>query len=145
MRARTSIIMISLFSFLFGSPPASDASPAGETKEEYALRLKKDREVLKALANAGSDLSKPHEIEFHFVSYDEAKILAVAEEGKKMGYRVSKIDSLTDKEGRKYWYFDLIQSVVPSEKNVFSHSGAMTALGRRHDVEFDGWGCLIVK
>jgi regulator of RNase E activity RraB len=137
--------MISLFSFLFGSAQASDASGSGESKEERAVRLKKDRDVLKALANAGSDVSKPHEIEFHFVGYDEAKISAVAEEGKKMGYRVSKIDSLADKKGRKYWYFDLIQSVVPSEKNVFSHSEAMTALGKRHDVEFDGWGCLIVK
>ena len=139
----TLITMISLFSFLFGSTHAADAS--GETKEELALRLRKDREVLKALANAHSDLSKPHEIEFHFVGYDEAKISAVAEDGKKMGYCVSKISTLADKQDRKYWYFDLVKSVVPSEKNVFSHSAAMTALGKRHDVEFDGWGCLVVK
>ena len=134
--------MISLFSFLFGS---SHASAAGESKEERSVRLQKDREVLQALANAKSDLTKPHEIEFHFVSYEEAKILAVAEEGKKMGYRVSKIGSLVDKKDRNYWYFDLIQDVVPSEKNIFSHSEAMTALGKKHNVEFDGWGCLVVK
>ncbi|MDX2109037.1 MAG: ribonuclease E inhibitor RraB [Verrucomicrobiota bacterium] len=145
MRKLTFIIMISIFSFLFGSAHASNASGSSETKEELAVRLKKDREVLKALANAGSDLSKPHEIEFHFVGYDEAKISAVSTEGKQMGYRVSKIDSLTDKKGQKYWYFDLIQSVVPSEKNVFSHSAVMTALGKKYDVEFDGWGCLIVE
>ena len=136
------ILMISLFSFLFGS---SQASTASESKEEHSIRLEKDREVLQALANAGSNLTKPHEIEFHFVGYEEGKILAVAEEGKKMGYRVSKIGSLEDKKGRKYWYFDLIQDVVPSEKNIFSRSEAMTALGKKHNVEFDGWGCLVVK
>ncbi len=143
MRKLTYIIMISLFSFLFGSARALDAT--SETQKERAVRLEKDREVLKALANAGSDLSKPHEIEFHFVSYEEAKIMEVAKEGKTMGYRVSKIGNLVDKQGQNYWYFDLIQSVVPAEQNIFSHSEAMTALGKEHDVEFDGWGCLIVK
>lgn len=135
--------MISLSSFLFGSPGGSE--PSGESKNERELRLKKDREVLKALANAGSILSKPHEIEFHFVGYDEVKVIAAAEEGKKIGYRVSKIDGMTDKQGIKYWYFDLIQSIVPSEQDIFSHSGAMVALSKKHNIEFDGWGCLVVK
>jgi regulator of RNase E activity RraB len=145
MRKLTFVIMLSLFSFLSGSTHASEAPATGETKQKRAVRLQKDHEVLKALADAGSNLSKPHEIEFHFVGYDEAKISAVAKEGKKMGYRASKIDRLADKKGRKYWYFDLIQSVVSSEKNVFAHSETITALGKKHDVEFDGWGCLIVQ
>lgn len=139
---KVTIVMISFLSFLFGS---ANSSSAGESKEERAVRLQKDREVLKALADAGSDLRKPHEIEFHFVDYDAAKISAVAEEGRKMGYRISKIDNLADTQGHKYWYFDLIQSVIPSENNVFSRTEAMTALGKKHDVKFDGWGCLIVK
>lgn len=116
-----------------------------ETKEERITRLKADRDVLESLANAGSNLKKLHEIEFHFVSYDNAKITAVAEEGKKMGYRVSKIDTLNDEHARQYWYFDLIQTVVPSEKNIFAHTEIMTNLAKKHAVEFDGWGCLIVK
>lgn len=116
-----------------------------ETKEERMTRLQADRDVLKSLANAGANLKKPHEIEFHFVCYDKAKITAVAEEGKKMGYRVSKVDTLSDKQARQYWYFDLIQSVVPSDKNIFLHTEIMANLAKKHAVEFDGWGCLTVK
>jgi len=87
--------MISLFAFLFG---AADA--LGETRTERATREKKDREVLSALVKAGSDLSKPHRIEFHFVGYDEAKITSLVEEGRKMGYAVSSIDTMADRDAR---------------------------------------------
>jgi regulator of RNase E activity RraB len=148
MRKSSSIflIFIQLFSF-FGPASVFAASniASNETKEERAARIHNDRDVLNSLANSGSNLKKLHEIEFHFVSYYKAKITAVAEEGKKMGYRISKIDALNDKQARKYWYFDLIRSVVPSEKNIFSHTEIMTNLAKKHAVEFDGWGCLIVK
>lgn len=135
--------ILSLFAPLSGIT-APNKAPT-ETKGERTIRMQKDREVLKSLADAGSNLKKPHEIEFHFVGYEKAKITAVAEDGKKMGYRLSKIDSLNDEKNRKYWYFDLIQSLIPSEKNIYSHTEAMTLLAKKHAVEFDGWGCLIVK
>lgn len=134
------ILMISLLAFLFG---AADA--LGETRVERATREKKDREVLSALIKAGSDLSKPHRIEFHFVGYDEAKITSLVEDGRKMGYEVSSIDTMADRDARKYWYFDLIQDVIPSEKNMFSHTEVMAKLAKKYAVEFDGWGCLVVK
>lgn len=132
--------MISIFGFLLGSAGAQD-----ETRSERSTRERKDREVLRELSKAGSDLSKPHRIEFHFVGYDEAKVLALAEEGRKAGYSVSFIDSLADKDARKYWYFDLIQDVIPTEKGIFAHTAVMTKLAKKYAVEFDGWGCLIVK
>ena len=148
MRKLSSLLLVFSQIFSLFVPVSSFASMKNattETKEERMTRLQADRDVLKSLANAGSNLKKTHEIEFHFVSYDKAKIIAVAEEGNKMGYRVSKIDTLNDKQARQYWYFDLIQSVVPSEKNIFSHTEIMTNLAKKHSVEFDGWGCLIVK
>jgi len=135
--------ILSLFAPLSGMT-APNKVPT-ETKGERTIRMQKDREVLKSLVDAGSNLKKSHVIEFHFVGYEKAKITAVAEEGKKMGYRVSKIDSLNDEKNWKYWYFDLIQSVIPSEKSIFSHTEALTLLAKKHAVEFDGWGCLIVK
>lgn len=140
------MVFSQVFSLFVPAPSlASMKNTTTETKEERMTRLKADRDVLISLANAGSNLKKPHEIEFHFVSYDKAKVTAVAVEGKKMGYRVSKIDTLNNKQARQYWYFDLIQSVVPSEKNIFAHTEIMTNLAKKHAVEFDGWGCLIVK
>lgn len=137
---RRLIIMISIFGFLLGSAGAQD-----ETRSERSTREKKDREVLRELSKAGSDLSKPHRIEFHFVGYDEAKVMALAEEGRKAGYSVSSIDSMADKDARKYWYFDLIQDVIPTPKNIFGHTAVMAKLAKKYAVEFDGWGCLVVK
>lgn len=97
------------------------------------------------MAEAGSNLTKPHRIEFHFVSYNESKTTALAEDGKKMGYRISSVDSLVDANAKQYWFFDLIQDVVPSEKNVFSHTEIMAKLSKKYGAEFDGWGCHIVK
>ena len=137
---RRLLIMVSIFGILFGSAGARE-----ETRRERSIREKKDREVIRELAKAGSDLSKPHRIEFHFVGYDEAKVVALAEEGRKAGYSISSIDSMVDKNARKYWYFDLVQDVIPAEKNVFAHTAVMAKLAKKYAVEFDGWGCLIVK
>jgi regulator of RNase E activity RraB len=134
------LVMISIFGFLFGSAGAQD-----ETRSERSTREKKDREVIRELSKAGSNLSKPHRIEFHFVGYVEAKVMALADEGRKAGYSVSSVDSMADKDARKYWYFDLIQDVVLTERNIFGHTAMMTKLANKYGVEFDGWGCLIVK
>jgi len=116
-----------------------------ETKEERAIRLQDDHNVLRALVKAGSNLHKPHEVEFHFIGPDKAKLEAAAEDGKKKGYRVSKIDTRTDEQARNYWFFDLIQSIILSDKNINSHTEFMTKLAKKHSVVFDGWGCPIVK
>ena len=137
------ISMIALFAWLFGSAHAIDVT--GESKSETAARIKGDREVIAALANAKSNLTKPHELEFHFIGYSESKLSALAEEGKTLGYRVSKIDTLVDKDGRRYWFFDLIQGIVPTEKNIVSHTAIMAALARKYGAEYDGWGCQVVE
>jgi regulator of RNase E activity RraB len=137
------ITMIALFAWLFGSAHAIDVT--GESTSETAARIKGDRAVITALADAKSNLSKPHEIEFHFVGYSESKLSALAEEGKSLSYRVSKIDSLVDKGGRPYWFFDLIRDIVPTEKNIVSHTAIMAALARKHGAEYDGWGCQVVQ
>jgi regulator of RNase E activity RraB len=138
---RAFLLMISLFSFLFGSGRAAD----GESADARAKRIEGDRAVIQSLKEHHSDLSKPHRIEFHFVGYDHAKVIAASEEGAKMGFELSKIDTLADKQGVQYWYFDLIRDVVPSEKNVTPVTARMAELGRKHGIEYDGWGCLIVK
>lgn len=109
------------------------------------ILTKADREVIAALANAKSNLNKPYEIEFHFVGYSKSKLSALSEEGKSLGYRVSKIDTLVDEKVRRYWFFDLIQGIVPTEKNVVSDSAIMAALARKHGAQYDGWGCQVVQ
>ena len=141
----TKIASTLLLLFALALPLSHAAEPAQETKEEMATRLASDRDVLKALAGAKSNLSKPHMIEFHFVARTEASAKALAKEGKALGYTVSEIDGMVDNDGKKYWFLDLVQHIVPSEENVFTHSKEMTELGIKYDVQFDGWGASVVK
>lgn len=125
--------------------PITQAAEPEESKDEIATRIAGDRDVLKALASAKSNLSKPHAIEFHFVARSEAAAKALAKEGKSLGYTVSEIDGMIDNDNKKYWFFDLVQNIVPSEENVFAHTKQMAALGKKHEVQYDGWGTPVVK
>jgi regulator of ribonuclease activity B len=143
------LLLMGIFSFLFGDgcskPTGNQPSPEVETSRAKSLRLNKDRQVIKTLRMAGSDLRKPHKLEHHFVTYDRGKIDGLAADDLAAGYTVSKISTLKDKSGKPYWYFDLIKPVVPKEETIFSESLRMTTLGRRHGIDYDGWGCLVEK
>jgi regulator of ribonuclease activity B len=137
------VLLMTIFSFLFG-PRAAEPGRI-ETKQEEASRLKKDRLVLKALRDAGSNLSKPHRLEHHFVTYHRAEADAVIADKAAAGYEVSEVQTLKDERGRDYWYFDLVRAVVPEERAIFAETLRMTTLEKDHDVLYDGWGCGVEK
>jgi regulator of RNase E activity RraB len=138
-----------IFSFLSrasGDEPndKSSANPV-ETKQEEAQRHTKDKQTIKALRDAGSDLTRPHTLEHHFVTYERSKADAVLADKLAVGYKVSKISSLKDETGKTYWYFDLIKAVVPTDQNIFAESLRMTTLEKKYGVLYDGWGCEVEK
>ena len=137
------LLTMGLFSFLFSS--RGDEPNNIETKEQTALRQAADRKTIKALRNAGADLSKPHTLEHHFITYERAKADAVIADPLAAGYKVSEIAILKDENGKPYFYFDLIKTIVPDEKTIFAESLRMTTLEKKHGVLFDGWGCSVEK
>lgn len=104
----------------------------------------KDEQVLRALADAGSDLSKPHSLEHHFVCPNRAAAQPVVAWGIAAGYQTSEVVD-GEFEGRKYSCFDLIKSTVPTISIITAETSAMLAAAARHGVEYDGWGCEVVK
>jgi regulator of RNase E activity RraB len=148
------VLFMGIWAFLLGgcrerAKSGAATAPAQtapvESAQEEAKRRDDDRGVIHALRNAGSDLSKPHALEHHFITYDRAKADAVISDELAAGYKASAISTLNDKSGRQYWYFDLVKSVAPKEETVFAESLRMTQLAKKHGVDFDGWGCAIVK
>ena len=137
------------FSTLFGAsgeePVDKESSKSVETKQEEAQRKAEDRQIIEALSDAGSDLSKLHTLEHHFVTYDRARADAVIGDSLAVGYKVSEISSMEDQSGKTYWCFDLIKAVVPSEKAIFAESLLMTTLEKKHGILYDGWGCNVEK
>jgi regulator of RNase E activity RraB len=135
------LLFMGIFSFLFSG---SSAAPGNvETKRETVQRQAKDRQTIKVLQNAGSNLFKLHILEHHFVTYERARADAGVADPLSTGYKVSEISTLNDESGQPYFFFDLIKAVVPEEKTIFSESLRMTTLGKKHGILYDGWGCEV--
>jgi regulator of ribonuclease activity B len=122
----------------FAAPDGSVADGVLEEQGEY------DRATIEALAKAGSDLSKPHLVEHHFVCPDPTRAAAAVEWGRAHGYRPSPVTTANFK-GSDYAYFDLVKSTVPSLERISSDTKAMIDLAARSGIEYDGWGCSVVK
>lgn len=131
---------MTIFQFLFG---AAGSDLSGESRTERAHRHAKDRQTIKALKAAGSNVAKPHSIEHHFITYDRPKAEALIGDGRTAGYTASAIESLKDENGNEYYFFNLIKQTIPVETTMFAESLAMTTLGHKHSVVYDGWGCIV--
>lgn len=127
-----------------GTPEQGQGSPPLLPAEVLRSQRAKDVDVLRALADAGADLSKPHSLEHHFICPDREAAQRVIAWAVDAGYSPGEVLD-GEWEGRKYAYFDLIKHTVPTIENVSSQTGAMLEVAAKYGVEYDGWGCAVVK
>jgi len=99
--------------------------------------------VLERLAKAGSDLSKPHRLEHHFLCADRAAAAPVIRWARAAGYEPGPVADGVQ-YGQAYVYFDLVSQVVPTPETIAAQSTAMLEAAARFGVEYDGWGCFVV-
>ena len=116
-----------------------------ETKAARALREQADENVIAQLVKNGADISKPHDLEHHFVASSKKSVDALAALGVRLGYRPINPTEGTTKEGKRYWTIDLARKVVPAKENVFAESRKMTMIAHQAGAEYDGWGCELEK
>jgi hypothetical protein len=100
-----------------------------------------DQMVIDNLRDAGSDLSKPHEIDFSFYFPDAASaqrfMLKVA---KQPPYAVR----LLDDDGDGEWLVEVTRTFVPSLAEIEANSNELRELAEADGGEFDGWGAAVV-
>ncbi len=118
--------------------------PVVISREVLDQRRANDLLVIQALGNAGSDLSKPHSLEHHFVCQTRELAEPALAWGIAEGYEASPVTE-AEFEGREYVYFDLVKSTVPAIENITPQTTAMLEIAARHEIEYDGWGCAVVK
>jgi hypothetical protein len=127
-------------------------TPAAASSEcEYVPNAEGDRQVLAALRQAGSDLSKPaHTIHFlYFKSMDAAR--GAADELLKAGYenvRAGPAPSgslLARLFGKKQYSCIAETRAVPEESAVLATSAWMDRLAARLGGEYDGWEASVEK
>lgn len=106
------------------------------TTEEQA-----DLETLNRLEEAGSDLSKPHEMEFFLYFPDEVSANAAAADIRKQGFAV---EVWPPKDGSE-WLCFATKTMVPTYEDIVAIGREFNTIAESYGGEYDGWGALVVR
>jgi regulator of RNase E activity RraB len=109
---------------------------------ELELQRQKDLAVLEQIRKY-SDVSRPHAIEHHFLADSRTGGTELQEWARLNGFQVSPLQE-GRWEGRRYYYFDLIKSIIPTIENIVPDTTLMLHLAAEFECTYDGWGCEVV-
>lgn len=116
-----------------------------ESEKEREQREKLDLLTIEALRDKGSDLSKPHYLEHHFVVTKEYNITKITDTFKREGYEISQVLDTLDEDGEKYYFFDVCKYCLVQPNTIFEESKKMTEIALSFNEFYDGWGTNIVE
>lgn len=129
----------------FNAPPANWAAPAPSqappASHHTAGTADPDQQVLEQLRAAGSDLSKPHEMEFYLYFPTEE---AAQQAGMKL--EVDGFDGEVRRApNRADWLCLVYKQMVPERAKLAALRKRFNALARELGGEYDGWETSIVQ
>lgn len=131
------LVLVLVLGFLGGCGGKGGPGTSRPTND----RERADLQVIRQLKAAGSDFSKPHIIEHFFLGTDTARLEAAGEKLQSRGYIVSDVELM---EGGG-WYIQASKAIIITDKAVFAESTLMEKIASQHGLEYDGWGCAIVR
>ena len=100
-----------------------------------------DKAVLEQLRSAGSDMTKPHKIEFYLYLASEADAEAVGRELRPMGYAVAVKPGV---DGTN-WLCLASRTMLPTIQGLSEARGVLTPLALRYRGAYDGWDAAIER
>jgi regulator of RNase E activity RraB len=100
-----------------------------------------DEQVLEQLKAAGSDLSKPHKIEFFLYFPTEEKADRAATEIKK---EAATVEVRLGSDGND-WLCFATKEMVPKHSDLVRLREIFNAVAMKSNGEYDGWGTAVVK
>jgi len=104
-------------------------------------RVDGDLAVIQQLANAGSDLSKPHPIEFFLYFPSEQLAQSAAAQVRQAGFQ-AKVELGAEK---KNWLCLATKSLVPAHAALVAIRAQFEELASNLGGEYDGWGTPVVQ
>lgn len=113
--------------------------------EEGKEREKMDLDTINALKKAGSDLSKPHNLEHHFVVENLQIAMDISNVLKNDGYEISDTIEGKNDNGNVYYYFDIVKPFIMKPEHVFKESEKMAVIAKKYGILYDGWGTTVVR
>jgi regulator of RNase E activity RraB len=112
------------------------------TEPELECQKQKDLALLKQIRRC-SDVSRPHQIEHHFLADSRTGGTELQEWARLNGFQVAPRREAQG-QGRRYYCFDLIKSVIPTIENITPDTTLMLRLAAEFECTYDGWGCEVV-
>jgi hypothetical protein len=100
-----------------------------------------DLAVLEQLRSAGSDLSKPTEIDFYLYLPYESDAQATAGELRSLGYDVA----LKEGANGETWLCLATRTMTPTAQGIADARVMFERIARRYGGVFDGWNAAIVR
>jgi hypothetical protein len=112
------------------------------TAHAQDVALEHDAYVISSLRRNGSDLSKPHDIDFFFYVPNESAAKGLASELMSAGYTVRHVQPSPQTPS---WEVYVQRSMVPDLKRMQELTVKFSRLAGRFGGVYDGWGALSVK
>jgi hypothetical protein len=132
------LVIVGAIYLLFRPQPVGDRTTSAKSGANGA---DKDRKTLSALDVAGSDLTKPHPIEFFLYLPNEEAANSAARELDEAGFEaVVKQD-----RGESSWLCLATKLIVPSPGAIADERERFERLAAQHRGEYDGWGTPVVR
>ena len=126
---------------LKGAIAAAAIAVLGCHGREGAMAQDGDAQVIEQLRLAGSDLSKPHAIEFFLYLPNEAKAQEASTQLQAQGYDTKVQRGATGSD----WLCLATKSIVPTHMALLQAREELGALASRLGGEYDGWGAPVAK
>ncbi len=104
-----------------------------------------NQETIEALKEDGSDLSKPHTIEYHLASQDFDKLEKAAVDAFKAGFEVGDAEELMLDDGGTIFCFDAVIERTLEIESINKDTDTLIKIADRHRVHYDGWGTYFIE
>ncbi len=100
-----------------------------------------DADTLEELARVGSDLTRPHDIEFFLYLETEAEAEAIAAQVRREGFRAEVRPTETD----TCWLCLATRTMRPELEALHRWRARFTTLAETSGGAYDGWGATVVE
>lgn len=107
-----------------------------------SIAEQQDALVIDNLRAAGSDLGKPHEIDFWLYFPSKSSATAAAAEMRSVGYLVLSVDQ---QPGRADWRLRAQRRMLPRLDSMVATTRTLEAIAQRNGGDYDGWETAVVR
>ncbi len=107
-----------------------------------SIAEQQDARVIENLVSAGSDISKPHNIDFFMFMPSKAKAKSASAEMEQLGYTIVSVDR---DSGQSQWQIHATRVMAPQLDAMTATTRTLESVAAKHGGDYDGWGTGVVE